>query len=90
MRPRINYHTTVNLWLHCEDFQNAGYTSEQIKNVIEKHNDYNGLPFRCRPIGINGNWIIETIAHDPFQHEVIVNELTHAILAEKPHAKTTR
>ena len=73
---RANYHTTTSIWLSLEDFHNAGLTSEQTKEAIEKMEDPlagHNIKLKCRPMGINGNWIVETQAKHPDDADWVVS-----------------
>ena len=75
----IDYFVTSELWLSLEDYTNAGLTSGQIREIIEnitepfQKNGYDsGHKLTCRPMMINGNWIVSTISTDTREFEIIV------------------
>lgn len=55
---RVNYHTSTTVWLHLEDYYNAGITPEEAKEIIEDFSDLAGNYLWCEPSGYNGNWHI--------------------------------
>lgn len=58
--PRLGYTTSTRVWLHLEDYYNAGLTPEEAKGVIEglRPSEFSGY-FYCEPSGVNGNWNID-------------------------------
>jgi hypothetical protein len=58
----LRYFTSINIWLHLEDYYRAGLTPEQAKEIIEKIVD----PFSacqtltCEPSMLNRNWIVHS------------------------------
>jgi hypothetical protein len=87
--PRTSYFTTTEIYLHLEEWQNAGLTSEECKEVIDAiidpSNNLDGY-FSCKPTGFNGNWAIKTSAKMPHVIEEIIKIIDMQLyfkLAEK-------
>jgi len=66
--PNLDYYTTGVIHLSLEDYHNAGLTSGETKEVIEKISDsipgepmnYSVGNLHCEPRYINGNWNVHT------------------------------
>jgi len=80
---RLDYHTSIQIWLSLEDYHNAGMTSWQTKNVIESIRDpyLPNTNLHCEPAGLNGNWIVRTWAPMSAVDEV-VEDIRWALEAE--------
>jgi hypothetical protein len=92
-RMRLIYNVSTRLWLSLEDYHNAGLTSEQTKEIIERLYDpvLSGTRLRCSPMGINGNWIVETWVHND-DACIVVDRIKHELdyeLRQLRIAKTT-
>jgi hypothetical protein len=85
---RLDYYITTNINLSTEDFQNAGYTPEQIKKVIESFRDEYGSYLHCEPSGINNNWCFRVSSSDTYYHQGLVASIHSALLRTKPESAT--
>jgi hypothetical protein len=58
----LRYFTSINIWLHLEDYYRAGLTPEQAKDIIEKIVDpFSGCQtLTCEPSMLNRNWIVHS------------------------------
>jgi hypothetical protein len=74
----IDYHTTTEIWLHLEDYYNAGVTPQQAKEVIESIADGAGR-LTCRPSHCNGNWIVQTLYTSSNCIEAIVADIQNKL-----------
>lgn len=79
---KINYSTSINIWLHLEDYYNAGMSPEKAREVIESIVDpsqrggySSASKLRCSPMGLNGNWIVKSFAMTDYEIENIVSTI---------------
>lgn len=73
----MSKNTDRRIWLSLEDFYNAGISSEKSKEIIESIKDPindSGWPrnLSCSPMGINGNWIVQSSAMTDLEIEQVV------------------
>jgi len=81
----LNYNVTGVIHLSLEDYYNAGMTSEEAKEIIEKIPDsLSGITnfpdnLHCERQFINGNWNVHTKYTHPADIEVMVYEIRFAL-----------
>lgn len=75
----LNYNTDMRIWLHLEDYHNAGLTQQQTKEIIEKIiQPFQGayysstMTLHCQWMGLNGNLIVTGGINTEAQAEVVV------------------
>lgn len=81
VKRRINYHTTCELWLHLEDYTNAGLEQKRMIKIINAMPDIGSatLNLSCTPMGVNSNLIVRTSATKPDAHVEIVADIEVAL-----------
>lgn len=79
MKRQINFFTSTLIWLHLEDYYNAGITSLEAKKIIENLRDFNNTYIICENSGINGNWIVGTSSNNKNDHLTLVKEIQWAL-----------
>lgn len=81
MLERLDYWVSSNLWLHLEGFFNAGLNADQCRAVIEAMPDpySESCNLSCRPMGVNGNWIVETRATSRQELADVVERIAAAL-----------
>lgn len=85
-RPRLAYHTMIQVSLHLEPYHNAGMTPEQTRAVIERQRDMSspylsGLRLMCSPAGINNNWAVHCAGGFDAAQE-LVEQIEYALYEE--------
>lgn len=82
----IDYHTTTDIWLHLEEYYNKGLSPEEAKEIIEGIVEpfqfyiiSTGNTLRTKPMGINGNLIVESNAREPQEVRHVVALIEDAI-----------
>ena len=73
MSDKIEYFVTTEIWLHLEPYYNKGIKPEEVKEIIEKMRDWDGLPLQCEKMGINYSWVVKTISRDKDSIQSIVD-----------------
>jgi hypothetical protein len=74
---KVGCHTKTKIVLSLEDYYNAGLSSEEVKNAIEKIRD----PFSscgnlfCERIGFNYNYSIDVWTNNPDKIEYIIDTI---------------
>ena len=59
----LHYSTSTVIWLHLEDYHNAGLSSAETRKIIEgladpiqRYGYSSDIKLSCFPMGLSGNW----------------------------------
>lgn len=74
----LNYYNRTVVALSTEDYQNAGLTRDEIKDVIKAERDpYSGHRLYPEPSGLNGNWEFGIV--DCYDSEDVVRSIQYQL-----------
>jgi hypothetical protein len=73
---KIGHYDRTEISLQLEEFYNAGLTSKEAKDIIEKISLYN---LYCQPAGLNGNWTITINSRSDQAIDDIIRTISYAL-----------